>query len=417
MTNQKMSQTNHDNPRVFYGYIIVAVALMIMLLGYGIRTIFGVFIKPMLTEFEWTRALTSGAMTLSMVTQGIWGIVMGRLNDKTGPRLLITLCCFLMGTGFILMSQIKDLWQIYLFYGVVIGLGMGGVFVILLSTVARWFVKRRGTMMGIVLTGIGFSSLVMSPLATWLIEIYNWRVAYMVVGCIVLISGIILAQFLKRDPGTIGLKPYGQSESAEQKMAINSTGLSLKEAIGTQQFWITAALFLFIGYSMFAIMIHIVPHVTDIGISPVNAAFVLALIGVGNVVGGITLGDVADRIGNRRILAIGFILMGISIFVLLPNTEIWIFFVAALIFGIGNGASGVAEPTIVAELFGLKSHGVILGVVSFLFTVGGAIGPLVTGHLFDISGNYDTAFLISGLVCIGGLILTALLRPIKKQAV
>jgi MFS family permease len=401
-------------PRFFYGYFIVAIALLIMLIGYGIRTIFGVFFKPMLADFDWTRALTSGALTLSMLTQGVWGVFMGRLNDKFGPRLLITLCCFLMGLGFLLMSQIQHAWQLYLFYGVIAGLGMGGVFVILLSTVARWFVKRRGIMMGVVLTGIGLSSLVMSPFATWLIAVYDWRTSYVVVGAMVLVLGILFAQFLKRDPGSMGLKPYGHVESKSQSVHIDVRGLSLKEAIGTWQFWITGGCFLLIGYCLFGIMIHIIPHVTDIGISAAEGALILGLIGAGNIIGGIPLGGIADKIGTRQMLVINFVLTGISVFVIMIAHDVWVFYVAALIFGIGNGASGVAEPTLVAELFGLKAHGLILGVISFLFTVGGAIGPLATGYLFDISGNYNTAFLICGITCIGGLILTVLLKPIKQ---
>ncbi len=415
MTNHMVPQATSSNSRIYYGYIIVVVAFLIMLTGYGIRTIFGVFFKPMLIEFEWTRAVISGAVTLSMVTQGIWGIVMGRLNDRIGPRLIISLCCFLLGLGFILMSLINHIWQIYLFYGIIIGFGMGGVFVVLLSITARWFAKRRGIMIGIVLTGIGMSSLVMSPVATSFISAYGWRLAYAIVGGMVLVIGIVLAQFLKRDPSVMNLKPYGQDELKIAEFATDKTGLSLYESIRTWQFWMLSLIFVCVGYCMFAITVHLVPHVTDLGITPAIAAFVLALTGAGNVIGGIFLGGIADRLGNKQVLAICLTLIALSIYLLIPISEVWMLYVVALIFGFGAGGGGVAEPTLVAELFGLKSHGSIFGVVSFSFTVGGAIGPLVTGYLFDISGNYETAFLVSGSIGVCGLILTLLLKPVHKQ--
>ena len=321
MTNQTLPQSTNNGPRIFYGYIIVAASLLIMLTGYGVRTIFGVFFKPMLADFEWTRAATSGALTLSMLTQGLWGMVMGRLNDRIGPRIIISLCCFLLGVGFILMSFIGHLWQIYLFYGIIIGFGMGGVFVVLLSTVSRWFTKRRGVMAGVVLTGLGMSAFVMSPVATWLISAYGWRISYIVVGGVVLVIGILMAQLLKRDPSVMGLKSYGQGEVAVTEVAADKTGLSLREAVRTRQFWMLSLTFVAIGYCMFAITIHLVPHVTDLGISPEIAALVLSITGAGNTIGGLVLGGIADRIGNKQVLAICMIVVAMSIYLLAAVSE------------------------------------------------------------------------------------------------
>ncbi len=401
-------------PLLFYGYIIVAIATIIMMLGSGTRASFGVFFMPMATEFGWTRALTSGAITLSMITQGIWGIFMGRLNDKFGPRLLITLCCFLSGMGILLMSNINSVWQIYVFYGIIVGLGMGGVFVVLLSTVSRWFIKRRGAMTGIVLSGVGLGSLITSPAANWLILVFDWRSAYAIVGGVVIIIGIILAQFLRRDPSKKGLQPHGYRETASQTPPTNNTGASLPEALHTWQFWITVPIFISLGYCLFAITVHIVPFVTDTGISTTAAANVLALCGGAQVIGGLVLGKFIDNFGSRRILAFSFLLMAISIAALVPYTDFWIICTAAFFFGAGIGGGVVTESTIIAEMFGMKSHGLILGVISFAFTIGGAIGPLITGYIFDVSGNYQTAFLVFTILSIAGLALTATLRPVKN---
>jgi len=414
VTNKEVYQPRNTEPRFFYGYIVVAAALLIMLLAYGVRTSFGVFFKPMLAEFDWTRALTSGAVTLSMVLQGLWGIFMGRFNDRFGPRFIMTLCCFFLGLGLLLMSQTGYSWQLYLFYGVIMGIGMGGVFVALLSTVVRWFVKTRGTMTGIVLTGIGLGTLVMSPLSNWVILIYDWRMSYIIVGSVVLVIGILAAQFLRRDPTKMGLVPYGQNEVKEQELVSGTQGLSLKEAAYTRHFWMVAVIFFCLGYCIFAITIHLVPHITDLGISATTAANVLAVTGGMQVISGIVLGGVADRVGIRRVLAISLILISAALFALVPVTKVWMRYLVAVVYGFGVGGGGVTESIIVAELFGIKSHGLIFGAVSFVFTIGGAVGPLLTGYLFDVTGNYQSAFLVSATVGVGGLILAAILRPIKK---
>jgi sugar phosphate permease len=177
----------------FYGSIVIVASFCIFVVMYGTRFVFGIFFKPMLTEFGWTRALISGALSLSMVVQGLLAIVMGGLNDRLGPRIVLTLCGFLLGLGCLLMSQISTLWQIYLFYGLIIGVGMSGVLVPLLSTIARWFIKKRNIMTGIALTGIGLGSLIAPPVAHWLISVYDWRVSYSILGCLVLAVGVLAA--------------------------------------------------------------------------------------------------------------------------------------------------------------------------------------------------------------------------------
>lgn len=412
--------TNRDKPEAyrpgkegqgfFYGYIIVIFATLVMLLAYGSRLSFGVFFKPMTAEFGWSRALTSGAVTFSMVMQGLWGVVMGRFNDRFGPRFIMTLCCFLIGVGFLLMSLTNHLWQLYLFYGFFAGIGGGGVFVALLSTVARWFVRKRAFMTGIVLTGIGLGTFFVPPLTTWLISLYDWRLSYVIIGGLVLTIGIVAAQYLKRDPSQMGLVPYGQREVERLEPTPTAGGLTLHEAVATRQFWMVAAIFAFVGYCIFAVSIHLVPHITDMGITPATAANVLAITGGVQAVSGIIMGYLADRIGSRWVLGIGLVLMSAALFWLVPVREIGMLYLFAATYGISVGASGTMEPIIVADLFGIKSHGFILGVVSLSFTIGGAIGPFVTGYLFDLTGSYRLAFLICALLAFTAIVLVALLR-------
>lgn len=398
----------------FYGYIVVGASLLIMLLAYGSRLSFGVFFKPMIADFEWTRALVSGSITLAMLMQGCWGILMGKLNDRFGPRFILTLCCFLMGIGFLISSQINQPWQLYVFYGLITGIGMGGVFVALLSTVARWFIKRRGTMTGTVLTGIGLGTLVVTPTANWLISVFQWRASFAIVGGTVLVIGIIAAQFLRRDPSGMGLTAYGQTRQKEEKAA-PPTGLSLKQAMRTPQFWMVSVSFFCLGYCIFAVNIHLIPHITDLEYSAMTAATVLATAGGLQTMGGIVLGILADKIGNKRVLIMSFISITIAMFGLVFFQNLPLFYVFAILYGLGVGGGSAMEATLIAELFGLKEHGLILGVTSFIFTVGGAIGPLATGYIFDISSSYQTAFLVCALMGVLGILLVAAIRAIKHQ--
>jgi len=415
MANQEVQQSPGGDPGFFYGYIVVVATLCIMVVIWATYIAFGVFFKPVLTEFGWTRAMTSGAFSLSMIVQGLIGIVMGGLTDRLGPRIVMTLCGLLLGLGYLLMSQVSTVWQLYLFYGVIIGIGMSGSWIPLLSTVARWFAKRRGMMTGIVLTGAGIGSLVGPPVANWLIFTYDWRSSYIVLGSLVLVVVVLAAQLLRRDPSQMGQVPYGEAEGAQQGLKSGTEGFSLKEAVHTRQFWEFFAMLLCFGYCVFAIMVHIVPHATDLRISAGGAANILAAVGGLTIVGNVVLGSAGDRIGNRQVFIIGFILVSAALFWLVPATEVWMLYLFAVVFGFAHGGCATSESPLVARLFGLSSHGLIFGVAGIGFTIGAAVGPLLTGYIFDVTGSYQLAFLVCACISIVGLVLTALLRPITGE--
>ncbi len=382
---------------------------------FGTYFAFGVFFKPVLTEFGWTRALTSGAFSLSMIMHGVMGIVMGILNDRLGPRIVLSLCGFLLGLGYLLMPLISTIWQLYLFYGVIVGTGLGGVWVPLLSTVARWFVNRRSTMTGIVVAGSGLGTLISPPVANWLISTYSWRAAYTTLGIVILVVVISAAQFLKRDPARMGQMPYGGNEEVKQEPGTETRGFTLSQAACTRQFWVAFAMLFCFGFGLFTITVHIVPHATDMNISPASAAIILAAMGGAGIAGNLVMGGAADRIGNRQIFIIGFIMMSICLFCLTQITEVWMLYLFVIAFGFAHGGMGPSESPLVAGLFGLSSHGLIFGIVSFGFTIGASVGPLLSGYLFDVSGSYQTAFLTCACLTIVGLVLAILLSPVKSE--
>jgi MFS family permease len=341
---------------------------------------------------------------------------MGRLTDMFGPRVVLTICGFLIGLGYLLMSQVGAVWQLYLFYGVIIGSGMGGSWVPIVSTIARWFVKRRNLMTGIVLTGVSIGTLGVPPAVSRLISAYDWRTSYLVLGTVVLVAVVLAAQLLRRDPTQAKQRPYGESEGEKQQLVSEIHAFSLREAVHTRQFWLASGMFLCFGFSVYTIVAHIVLDATGLGISSVSAANILAMIGGLSLAGRVVLGIVADRFGNRQVFIIGFILMAAALFWLVPNKEVWGLYLFAAVYGFAFGGCATSESPLVAGLFGLSSHGLILGVMSVLgFTLGAAIGPFVAGHIFDVTSSYELAFIVSGAVSVAGLILTVLLSPIEKS--
>ncbi len=398
----------------FYGYIVIIVAFCIMVVMYGLRVSYGVFFKPMMSDFGWTRALTSGAYSISVLVQGLSAIVMGSIDDRFGPRVVLSLCGFLTGLGYLLMSQISTPWQLYLFYIVIIGTSMGGAFVPLASIVARWFIKRRSVMTGIIMAGLGTGSFILPPVANWLISTHGWRTSYIIVGCIALVVVVLAAQFLKRDPTQMGQVPYGEEKGGEQQLNLGTVGFSLKEAAYTYRFWMALVMFFCTGFCIVTLGVHIVPHATDLGISAATAANILAAMGGAGLIGGIVLGGAADRMGNRPVFVICFILMSASLFWLVPAREVWMLYLLISLLNFGGNGSATLEAPLIAELFGIRSHGLILGVASLAFTTGGAVGPYLTGYIFDVTGSYEPAFLICAAIGVVGIILAAILRPIKK---
>jgi MFS family permease len=402
--------TTAKKPGFFYGYVIVFICFVNMLLMFGTFYSFGVFFKPLAADFGWTRATTSGAYSLGMFLSGLLAIVMGKLTDRFGPRIVLTISGFLFGLGFLLMSRVSTIWQLYLFYGVVVGVGLSGGFVPPLSTVARWFVKRRGIMTGFVVAGIGVGTLIIPPVATWLIASWDWSTAYLVIGAVVFVLIILSAQFLKFDPRRMGLLPDGESEEAAGGN-LHARGSSFRQAMGSWQLWVLFSILFCFGYCLHNVIAHIANHVTDLGYSAAVGAAVLSVVGGLSIAGRIATGSITDRLGSKPPLIVNLILMAAAFFWLLAAGELWMFYLFAVVLGFAYGGLAAMESPIVAELFGLSSHGVIMGVASFGYTLGGAVGPLVAGGIFDAFGDYQIAFLVCAVVAVLGIILAWRLKP------
>ncbi len=409
-TSQAQSRAGGGD-RFFYGYILVAASFVLQAVGWGIYNSFGVFFNPLIDEYGWSRAGISGAVSVSFCLCGLFSILMGRLNDRVGPRLIMTVSGVLLGVGYLLMARMAALWQLYLLYGLLVGIGISGTDVVLLSTIARWFVRLRGRMSGLLKVGTGVGMLVMPLFIDLLITAFGWRTALFVVGVVVLVLFIGVSQVLERDPGSRGLRPDGDGRIGAGSAPAVETGFTLAQAMRSPQLWLICTAYFLLLFCALTVLLHIVPHAMDLGISHGDATRVLSTIGGLSIAGRFVMGFYCDRIGSKWALAIcyGFLCAGLGW--LLVADRLWMLFVFAVVYGFAHGGFFAVMSPLIADFFGTVAHGAIFGVMIFVSTIGGAIGPLLAGYAFDLTGSYRFVFLALPVLGAVGLGATLLLHP------
>ncbi|MDD4876107.1 MAG: MFS transporter [Dehalococcoidales bacterium] len=404
----------NKNSKLFYGYIIVIAGFLITTFAHGALNTFGIFFKPLSEEFGWSRTILSSASSLSFLLGGFISIIIGRLLDKLGPKIIVTISVLFLSTGFLLMSQINTVWQLYLVYILLIGVGLPGTDIGPLSTVARWFVKRRGIMSGLVKVGTGTGMFIMPLVANWLISSYSWRTSYIIISIVLLVVVVSVTQFLKRDPIQMNQLPDGEQQNTQSTTDLFSIGFSLSEAIRTRQFWTISIMYLLLISTTQTILLHITPHVIDLGIPSATAASILSIIGGASILGRLTMGYSGDKIGHKRAINTSFLILSIAILWLQFTDELWMLYLFAVVYGFAHGGFFALISPMLAHIFGIASHGTIFGITVFFGTLGGAIGPVFAGYMFDTTGSYQIPFITCMAVSITGLILSLTLTPLLK---
>ena len=342
------------------------------------------------------------AFTIFFLLTGLAAPLVGSLVDRYGVRGVISVGAFVAGLGFISLNLMRNLWHFYVAY-FFIGAGMAALGQVPASAlVSNWFVKRRGTAIGIMSTGIGAGILVLAPLlGGFIIPTFGWRTSYLALAIFAWIL-IPLALFVVRTkPADMGLYPdgiEGPEDAAEAQASLPAaTGLSLKMALGTSAFWFIAVTFLVQGFSALGVNQNQVPHLQDIGFPLATAASALTGIGLGSAIGKFVFGWLCDKIKAKYACAISFVLLAVGTIILMsvkPASPVAIIWLYAIILGLGAGGWLPTMSMLINTNFGLTSYGAIFGMITLVQGIGGATGPLLAGYMYDTMNTYQWAFTI-----------------------
>jgi len=406
---------------VYYGWIVLGAVVFVMLAASGIRAVFGVFIKPIEAEFGWTRAQLSGAAALSLFVLGAVGPMVGWLADVWGPRRVMLLSTIVLGVGAVLASFVGHLWQMYGTAGVLMAAGAGGLGIATTSTIAaRWFVARRGLIVGILGGAMSAGQMLIVPFSMVLISLYGWRASFLWlgVGILVLTLPMILA-FVRDDPAEKGLKPYGAGTAAGAAFGgvKDERRVPVSEAMGVPAFWLLAVTFFVCGYTSNGLVLtHLVPHAAEHGFSQMHAAEALGLMGAMNVVGTIASGWICDRFGRKGPLAFYYGVRGLSLIFLLYVWNVPSLHLFAAIFGLNYISTVPPTTTMTANIFGRLSVGALSGWIFFSHQVGSALGAWAGGAIFDATGSYSWAFVSAAALAFIASGLSLLIKEVPISA-
>jgi MFS family permease len=407
------SRKKTETPGVFYGWYVLAASFFLLFFQSGARFSFGIMFKPMAAELGWNRASISSAFFLNTVFFALTLSLAGKLYDRYGPRWVILISTALLAAGYISTSQVYSLWQFHLFYGILTAVGIGGASVPLIAALmSKWFARRRGLTISLALSGNCLGQFVLVPIINWFVLAYGWRFSYVLLGLIILAGNTLLVlTVIKGDPEDMGLKPYGSDlvdASAAPEKPNNTipqpTDLSLMQASKTRSFWFFL-LFMFIcGSGDFLVAAHLVPVVTDYGVSPTSAANMMAWFGLLSMGGILIAGPASDLIGNKIPIALTFVLRLILFLMILKYPNPTTFFIFAIGFGFTLLITAPLNTTLVGCLYGFTHVGMISGFITTIHHLGGGFWAFMGGFLFDKTGSYQIIFTLSAALAVIAII-------------
>ena len=390
----------------------MAVSFAAMTLSHGARNSFSVFYVVILDEFGWDRASTAAIFSINLIAYGLTGPLTGHLVDRLGPRKVLLMGGTVLALAMMLCSRINAIYQFYFLFGVAGGIGTSLTgYSVHAPVLANWFVRRRGMIFGILVSGTGASFLII-PLVQYLITRFGWRGSFILVG--VLIGAILLplvSFFLRYRPQDMSLSAgrvhsLGKTVSvlgeAKGQVKVNkewiSTNWTVRRAIGTYQLW----LLFFVEFAIFGlvknlVVVHQIALMRDAGFSIAFAASITALLGVMTMAGNLG-GFLSDRIGRERAFSLGCLLLILGLLMLLLVQKVshgWMPYLYAALFGLGSGINAPVLGAAVADIFQGKNFGSINGFLSIAFGLGGILGPWFGGFIFDATGSYSTALAVA----------------------
>jgi MFS family permease len=396
-------------------WVVVGAVWVTLAVAFGLYFSFPVFFVALLEEFGWTRGATAAAFSISSVVQGLLSPVAGMLVDRVGPRRVMLGGALLLGGACVAASRIHSLISLYLVIGVLAAAGLCAVgWVASGALLSRWFVERRGSIMGLAFSGMGVGVLAIGPLAQWLIGAHGWRTAYLALGVGSLALLLPLVWFGVREPAA---QPAPRRDHGGRAAPLGIATGEVRDALGTRPFWALFFAYLCTPLAVFPVVTHQVAFAVDAGFPRLFVAGIFGLTGLMSTAGRIAFGVAADRIGRAPSATISYGCTAAGTLALLA-LETWrhpaLLYCYALLFGLGFGARGPIITAMASQLFQGRRFGVIYGILSVGNGIGGGIGPWFGGAIHDLTGSYRAAFLIAVGFCAMGAGCFWLARPPRR---
>jgi MFS family permease len=416
---------------VFYGWVVVGVVFVTMAIGVNARTSFSLLFPPILDEFGWDRAVVAGVFSFGFFASALVSPFSGRMVDLRGPRLVIETGVVILVAGLCLATFAREVWQLYATLGLLVGVGGNMLGYSVQSVILpAWFARKRGLAIGIAFSGVGIGSIMLLPWLQAVIARDGWRFACLALALTIAVVLFPLNLLLRRRPQDLGLFPDGDAaphETGPRSAAKNivdpawaATDWTLARAARTARFWWIALGYFAILYAWYAVQVHQTKYLTEIGVSPMEAAWALGFVSLVGIPGQIVFGHVSDRIGREWCWAIGclgFVICFAALIALRAGANPALLYTMVVAQGfLGYSMTSVFGP-IVAEIFEGPHFGAIFGTLMVFAISGGAVGPWITGLLHDHAGNYDLAFLLALALSILSAVTIFIAAPRKVRLV
>ena len=406
--------TEENKPRVFYGWVVVAACFLATLTLGETFWSFGVFFKPLESDFGWSRAVTSSGYTAFLVGYAISLILGGRLADRhNNPRPILLASAMVSGLGIALCSQTHSINELRLFLFIT-GLGSGATWSVPNAIVMRWFSehKRASVALAITTTGVGVGAVIFAPLINYFIRSFGWRDAFLYFGIMTFVIVLISALIIRPSPATqtVWTSPAGFEVPEPGPRNRKATRAMIAPFLGIT-FVVTVAM-----VSFQAISVHFAPHAIDEGISAASAAAALGLMGGFSIPGRLIAGPVSDIMGWRRTLALALFGIALSIIWLLFLDAAWMLYAFAFCYGICHGIRVPAQMGILQERFGLFSLGQLIGISTAIGQLCGAMAPYAAGFIYDQTGSYSVVFYILMAMLVATGLLAIMIKGQPRPA-
>jgi sugar phosphate permease len=418
-------------PKVFPGWWIVLTGGFIGWWGHGFHThgISALF-KPIASELGLSRAVTSTAASIGRFEGGIEAPFSGWITDRFGPRWITLIGVFIAGLGLILMNFVDSLWAFLTVWGVILGTGINiGLALPIQVAIANWFVKKRGLALSIRLLITGLAGVLVLPLVAWLINTLGWRITCVIGGFVMWFVGLPLLwlSLKKHRPEYYGLLPDGAAAKEEEAEAskmidtgiryaaeVEEVEFTLRQVMRTPSFWLLIVAHGMHGLVETAIRIHGIPFLTDLGIDPLKAASIMALMALASIPARLLGGFLADRVRIRHLrflLGGAYFLQAIGITLFLLHGTVGMIYIWFICNGFGNGASLALMNPIRARYFGRKAIGSVIGTSMMFITPGAVIAPIYAGWIYDTTSSYIPTFTLFAVLLVFSTIITSLILP------